>query len=188
MQSRSSPTTDNSDDAIGASTSSARLTWMTTWDARCRVKYWAQGTGDISVIEEADPGANHRVILERPRSRCQPTAGEISASDRSDGLRVETAVQSFETFATVARKGQGGLGAPDTFGAELHWMWHATRTRSVRCAVPAGRAWLLAYHALARLVGQRDCIADADAGPMARWHGEVGAGGLPGGRSCVVGG
>jgi hypothetical protein len=55
---------DNSDDAIGASTASARLTWVTTWDARCRVEYWAQGTGDISVIEEADPGANHRVILD----------------------------------------------------------------------------------------------------------------------------
>ena len=85
---------DDSDDAIGVSTASARLTWMTTWDARCRVEYWAQGTDDITVIEEADPGANHRVIL----NDLAPDAAycwRVSASDRS-GSRVETAVQSFE--------------------------------------------------------------------------------------------
>ena len=85
---------DNSDDAIGVSTASARLTWVTTWDARCRVEYWAQGTDAISVIEEADPGANHRVIL----NDLAPDAAycwRVSASDRS-GSRVETAVQSFE--------------------------------------------------------------------------------------------
>ncbi len=85
---------DNSDDAIGVSTASVRLTWVTTWDARCRVEYWAQGTDDITVIEEADPGANHRVIL----NDLAPDAAycwRVSASDRS-GSRVETAVQSFE--------------------------------------------------------------------------------------------
>ena len=95
---------DNSDDAIGASTASARLTWMTTWDARCRVEYWAQGTGDISVIEEADPGANHRVILDD----LAPDASycwRVSASDRS-GTRVETAVQSFETSRPSPAKGK----------------------------------------------------------------------------------
>ena len=35
--------TDNSDDAIHSSVVSARLTWVTTWDARCRVEYWVRG-------------------------------------------------------------------------------------------------------------------------------------------------
>ena len=95
--------TDN-DESIAASPSSARLTWVTTWDARCRVEYWAQGTGDISVIEEADPGANHRVILDD----LAPDAAycwRVSASDRS-GTRVETAVQSFETSRPSPAKGK----------------------------------------------------------------------------------
>ena len=95
---------DDSDDAIGVSTASARLTWVTTWDARCRVEYWAQGIDDISVIEDAEPGANHRVIL----NDLAPDATycwRVSASDRI-GTRMETAVQSFETSCPSPAKGK----------------------------------------------------------------------------------
>ena len=55
---------DNDDNGIDTlHPSSARLTWVTTWDARCRVEYWVEETDDKKVIEETGPGANHRVIL-----------------------------------------------------------------------------------------------------------------------------
>ena len=42
---------------------SVRLTWVTTWDAQCRVKYWAEGSGEPTMIDEGSPWANHRVVL-----------------------------------------------------------------------------------------------------------------------------
>ncbi len=86
---------DNSDGAIGTSTASARLTWMTTWDARCRVEYWAQGTDDIGVIEEPDLGANHRVILNDLAPDAE-YSWRVSALDRG-GTPVETPVHTFTT-------------------------------------------------------------------------------------------
>ena len=48
----------------GADTSaSVRLTWVTTWDARCKVEYWAEGSRVPAVVEEESPWANHRVVL-----------------------------------------------------------------------------------------------------------------------------
>ena len=82
-----------------ATTVSARVTWVTTWDARCRVEYWVKEAKDISVIEEASPGANHRVVL----SDLIPNASycyRITATDR-DGIPVETTVQTFEMSRPV---------------------------------------------------------------------------------------
>ena len=87
--------TDNSDDAIHSSVVSTRLTWVTAWDARCRVEYWAEGTDDIRVVEEEGPGANHRVILnELPPDTTY--CWRVSAQDRR-GTRIETPVYTFET-------------------------------------------------------------------------------------------
>ena len=94
---------DNSEDSSDGPTASARLTWVTTWDALCRVEYWAQGTDDITVIEEADLGANHRVSLHDLSPNAE-YCWRVSASDRS-GTRVETAVQSFDTLRPAAAKG-----------------------------------------------------------------------------------
>lgn len=84
--------TDNDvDDAL---TVSARVTWVTTWDARCRVEYWVEGTNDSSVIEEASPEANHRVVLSGlvpDMTYCY----RITATGRG-GIPVETAVQTLE--------------------------------------------------------------------------------------------
>ena len=83
------------DDAIPAAPTSARLTWVTTWDACCSVEYWAQGTSEETVIEEAGPGGNHRVIL---NDLAPDTAYRyrISTTDKS-GSRVETPIHTFET-------------------------------------------------------------------------------------------
>ena len=93
---------DNDDD--DASTASARVTWVTTWDALCRVEYWVEGINDTSVTEEASPGANHRVVL----SGLVPdtTYGyRITATDRS-GAPVETGVRTFETSRPIPAAGK----------------------------------------------------------------------------------
>ena len=46
-----------------ATGASVRLTWVTTWDAQCKVEYWADGSRERAVIDEGSPWANHRVVL-----------------------------------------------------------------------------------------------------------------------------
>ena len=95
---------DTDNDLDDALTVSARLTWVTTWDARCRVEYWLEGASDISVIEEASPGANHRVVLSDlvPNTNCYY---RIISTDRN-GTSVETAVKTFETSRPVPAAGK----------------------------------------------------------------------------------
>ena len=95
--------TDN-DESIAASPSSARLTWVTTWDARCRVEYWVQGTNDTGVIDEASPGANHRVIL-NGLAPDTTYSYRISAPGR-DGVHVESTVNTFGTFRPTPAAGR----------------------------------------------------------------------------------
>ena len=95
---------DTDNDLDDALTVSARLTWVTTWDARCRVEYWLEGASDISVIEEASPGANHRVVL----SDLVPNTTysyRIITTDR-DGTSVETTVRIFETARSIPAVGK----------------------------------------------------------------------------------
>ena len=42
---------------------STRVTWITTWDARCTIECWKEGSDNIDIVEETGAGANHRVIL-----------------------------------------------------------------------------------------------------------------------------
>ena len=94
--------TEADDDDV--STVSARLTWVTTWDARCRVEYWVQGTNDMNVTEEAGPGANHRAVL----SGLAPDTSycyRVSAPDRK-GTRIESAVLTFETVRPTRAAGR----------------------------------------------------------------------------------
>ena len=42
---------------------SVHVTWVTTWDARCKIEYWAEGSGERVVVDEGSPWANHRVVL-----------------------------------------------------------------------------------------------------------------------------
>ena len=87
-----------------ATVASARVTWVTTWDSRCRVDYWVKGTDEISVYEETSPGANHRVILDEllpDATYCY----RVGAAGR-DGARVETAVQTFETSRPIEAVGK----------------------------------------------------------------------------------
>ena len=178
--------TDN-DESIAASPSSARLTWVTTWDARCRVEYWVQGTNDTGVIDEASPGANHRVIL-NGLAPDTTYSYRISAPGR-DGVHVESTVNTFGTFRPTPAAGRA-VSERLTLDRARNPSWSGAPfcPRAVGRALPTGRSWFITNYAFARPIGQRGRIADADAGPMARWHGEVGAGGLPGGRSCDVGG
>ena len=46
-----------------AAGASVRLTWVTTWDAQCKVEYWAEGSRVRAVVEEESSWANHRLVL-----------------------------------------------------------------------------------------------------------------------------
>lgn len=48
-------------EAVGVG--SQRMTWVTTWDAKCSVEYWRNSSNHREAVEEKSPGANHRVIL-----------------------------------------------------------------------------------------------------------------------------
>ena len=94
----------SNNDLDDASTLSARITWVTTWDARCRVEYWVDGASEISVSEETSPAANHRVIL----GKLVPDTTyhyRVSAAGR-DGARIETTVHTFETSRPVPAIGR----------------------------------------------------------------------------------
>ena len=40
-----------------------RLTWLTTWDARCKIDYWPEESDGRVVIDEGSRWTNHRVVL-----------------------------------------------------------------------------------------------------------------------------
>ena len=101
------PEADNGDDHSEASAVPARLTWVTTWDARCRVEYWAQGTSETLTIGESGPGANHRVILEGLALETTYCC-RISALDRH-GTRVESRVHTFKTSRPLPAEGSAVL-------------------------------------------------------------------------------
>ena len=42
---------------------SQRITWITTWDAKCSLEYWESGSDNTKTAEENTPGSNHRIIL-----------------------------------------------------------------------------------------------------------------------------
>ncbi len=90
-------------DDIHESRISARLTWVTTWDARCSVEYWEQEGGDRLTIVEPEVGANHRVMLDDLATETAYSY-RISAIDRL-GTRVETPVHTFNTSRPVAAEG-----------------------------------------------------------------------------------
>ena len=54
-------------DPIGSSSTdivtSARVTWITTWDAKCAIEYWQEGSDNRNIVEEMSAGANHRIVL-----------------------------------------------------------------------------------------------------------------------------
>jgi len=66
----------------------ARLTWITTWPARCRIEY---GAGDrTETVTEEEPAANHRVYLKHlhpgAEYRCRivapkPDGGSVESED-----------------------------------------------------------------------------------------------------------
>ncbi len=82
----------------------ARLTWVTTWDARCRVEYWEEGTSNVKVVDEASPSGNHWVILS-DLSYDAAYCYRISAPGR-DGSNVETEVSSFRTSRPTPAEGK----------------------------------------------------------------------------------
>lgn len=94
----------DNDDDDDTSTVSARLTWVTTWDARCRVEYWVEGKDETRVIEEIGPGANHRIVLDDlapDTTYCY----RISSSGR-DGAHVESPFNAFGTSRPTPANGE----------------------------------------------------------------------------------
>lgn len=76
-------------------TASVRLTWVTTWDARCNVEYWAEGSRMRTAIDEGSPWANHRVVL----TNLMPDTTysyRLSALDRNRVI-VESETRTFMT-------------------------------------------------------------------------------------------
>ena len=92
---------DRDDDASAVP---ARLTWVTTWDARCRVEYWEEGTSNVKVVDEATPSGNHREILS-DLSYDATYCYRISSPGR-DGASVETEVNTFRTSRPAPAAGK----------------------------------------------------------------------------------
>ena len=76
---------------------SARVTWTTTWDARCAIEYWEEGSDNRNIVEETSSGANHRIVL----GGLKPDAEyhyRLLAGDRQ-GKLVQSPTRSFVTSA-----------------------------------------------------------------------------------------
>ena len=98
--------TDN-DESIAASPSSARLTWVTTWDARCRVEYWVQ-IPDRRTIP-GKPRGKSPGHSERPRSRHNLLLPDQRLRKGSRSCRVHG--QHLRDIPTDASGRQGRIGA-----------------------------------------------------------------------------
>ena len=80
----------------------AYLTWVTTWDSRCTVEYWAEG-GQAETVEETRAWTNHRVKLDG----LMPDATyrwRLSAAGRH-GRPVASGAHSFTTSPAPAPVG-----------------------------------------------------------------------------------
>ena len=156
--------TDN-DESIAASPSSARLTWVTTWDARCRVEYWVEGTHDTTMIEKTGPGSNHRVIL----SDLAPDTTysyRISASGR-DRVHVESTVNTFGTFRPTPPAGRAvserlSLTVRNPVDAGRH-------TAPARSGVPFPQGVLGSSRTM-RLLDQSGSEVALQTRTLGRWH------------------
>ena len=87
---------------------SQRITWITTWDAKCNVEYWKNGDKAVNVAEEISPGANHRIIL----TDLTPNTSynyKISSTDR-EGHAVTSEQGTFVTTPAQSSTGSVGIG------------------------------------------------------------------------------
>jgi len=93
-------------EAIGVG--SQRITWITTWDAKCNVEYWKNGDNAVNVAEGISPGANHRVILKDLIPNTSYNY-KISSTDR-EGNSVRSEQGTFVTTPAQASIGSVGIG------------------------------------------------------------------------------
>jgi hypothetical protein len=116
---------EESDGAAPAASTSVRLTWITTWDARCRIEYWHEGSTPKEIVEERR-AANHRVLLSdlRPGARYRY---RLTAPNR-DGDVVESGPHRFETSP--------GRPAAGSAGRERVTLTVAGSAAASSCAVP----------------------------------------------------
>ena len=99
-------------DPIGSSSTdvvtSARVTWITTWDAKCTIEYWQEGSDNANIVEEMSAGANHRIVLSelKPNTRYHY---RLNAVDRH-GKLVQSPTRSLVTSIPkpAARKATTG--------------------------------------------------------------------------------
>ncbi len=81
----------------GANTgpTSARLTWVTSWDAKCAIEYWEDGSDSIDTARETGASANHRVVLTDLKPGTEYHYRLLS-SDRN-GVPTQSQTQAFTT-------------------------------------------------------------------------------------------
>ena len=157
--------TDNDDNGIDTSSLSARLTWVTSWDACCRVEYWVEGTHDTTMIEKTGPGSNHRVIL----SDLAPDTTyfyRISASGR-DGVHVESTVNTFGTFRPTPAVGRA-VSERLTLTV-LNPSGVARRSSPARSGVPFPQGVLGSSRTM-RLLDQSGSEVALQTRTLGRWH------------------
>ena len=155
--------TDNDDDD-DTSTISARLTWVTTWDASCRIEYWVEGTDATGLKEESGPGANHRVILD-DLARDTTYSYRISASGR-DGVDVESPINTFRTSRPTPAAGRSiseslSLTVRNPMGTALH-------TAPVRSGMPFPQGVLGSSRTM-RLLDPSGNEVTSQTRPLGRW-------------------
>ncbi len=76
---------------------SARVTWTTSWDARCAIEYWEVSSDNRNIIEESSGGANHRVVLGGLKPDTEYQYRLIAGDSDRRGKLVQSPTRSFVT-------------------------------------------------------------------------------------------
>ena len=141
---------------------SVRLTWITTWDARCRVEYWREGSPP-EVFVEAGRQANHRVVL----TGLQPDTTyryRLSAAGRR-GEVIESAVH---TVTTSPRPAPTGSAAAERLTLSVGASEGVAGVAPVRSGVPFARG-VLGSSAHLRLLDAGGAEVPLQARTLGRW-------------------
>ena len=144
--------------------SSARVTWITTWDANCTIECWEEGSDNLNIVEERSTGANHRIVL----SELKPNTEyhyRLNSRDR-DGKLVQSQTRSFVTSipkpaASKATAGKISLAVKNPGGI-------SSRSTPVRSGIPFPQGVLTSSDQL-RLLDSDGSEVQLQARCLGRW-------------------
>ena len=143
---------------------SVRITWVTTWDAKCRVVYWEVGSDDRHEFDEANASANHRALLEDLAA--ETTYGyRIESVDRLG----EAVLSEAGSFTTSPRPVPAGSVAADSTSLVVRNGRDASYSRvPIRTGIPFPKGALASSEGI-RLIDPDGEEAPVQARTLGRW-------------------